>query len=189
MSTHLFQPRMPSVDRTHDQERVFAMAWRQAREPVSPRSRLAAGQRCVAIVTPGRLIHLVPAPPPGSVSPQQSASVSRLFPADRPLSISVIAYNHVDALLQDQSQCIPFLGMLVGLSYAGHNVIVFEGHADALEAGLRKADALIIDSAMLPHLPANWMEVAVRVMSPARRTLVHNRQGFALQAVIPSRLA
>jgi hypothetical protein len=69
--------------------------------------------------------------------------------------------------------------MLVGLSYIGHAVWVFEGHASALAAGCREADVLIVDSAMRPLLPPAWDADAAAAMRNGN-ILVHNRATFQL---------
>ena len=183
---------MPVIDNSaahQDLRRLFGMAWRQARASMAPQARLAAGQRCVAVVTPGRMIHLLPAPKPGSVSPHQAALVQQLFPADRALQIAVISYTGMPFLLQDPARCIPFLGMLLGLSYAGHDVVVFEGQSQALPAALRGANVLIVDSGMAPFLDSRWIDLAMEAMSESKRIFLHDRRHFSLLPVIKSRTA
>ena len=73
--------------------------------------------------------------------------------------------------LEEASQAIPFLGFLIGFAVAGHKVWIFEGDASSLEAGLAESDALLVDSAMLPSLPQDWMLVARKAMRPGRACL------------------
>ena len=181
----LFQPAMPDIDTvTQNQERIFATAWRQAHHAMMPQGRLAPGQRCVAVVTPGRLIQMIPAPQPGAVPPAQAESMVNLLPGHG-MNVAAISYTEVRALIADPAKCIPFLGILLGLSYAGHNVVVFEGHKDALECGLKDANVLIVDSGMAPHLSRDWIAVALRVMSPGCRILRHDRITFRLVQIHP----
>ena len=84
--------------------------------------------------------------------------------------------------LQDASKSVPFLGILMGLSYMGHSVWIFEGHASALAAGCRDADVLIVDSGMRPFLHAGWEEEASKVMRNAN-ILFHDRATFQLRVI------
>jgi len=69
--------------------------------------------------------------------------------------------------------------MLVGLSYIGHSVWVFEGHASALAAGCREADVLIVDSALRGKLCAGWEAMCEATMRNAN-ILLHDRADFQL---------
>jgi len=81
--------------------------------------------------------------------------------------------------IADVAKSIPFLGMLMGLTYIGHAVWIFEGTATTLAAGCRDADALIVDSIKLPVLPPGWQDAAAAVMRNAN-ILIHNRETFQL---------
>jgi hypothetical protein len=70
------------------------------------------------------------------------------------------------------SRAIPFLGLLMGLSYLGHAVWIFEGHPSALAAGVREADILIVDSAMAGFLSPGWQDTAAAAMRNANLLMV-----------------
>ena len=70
--------------------------------------------------------------------------------------------------------------MLMGLTYIGHAVWVFEGHPSAFVAGCRHADVLIVDSSMLGGLEDGWEDRAAAVMRNAN-ILVHDRSTFQLR--------
>jgi hypothetical protein len=70
--------------------------------------------------------------------------------------------------------------MLMGLTYIGHAVWVFEGHPSAFTVGCRHADVLIVDSSMLGGLEDGWEDRAAAVMRNAN-ILVHDRSTFQLR--------
>src|SRR5262249_14392979 len=153
-----FEPHMPAVDVLSDMDVVFA----KAREQTAARSTGGGHQeevRQVVVVTPSRMLIAVPMPTPfpGTTPKDAAKHAKSVLRSDYPLTISVVAYTRLEALMQDRlnpirsmSNCIPFLGYLISFAYAGHTVVVFEGHRSAFEAGVRNSDVLIIDSAMLP---------------------------------------
>jgi len=135
-----FEPRMPEVDVPPDMPGLFTKA----------RIEIASGdERRVGIVTPGRMILLLPAPRPGSIPKEFVTQVSQLLPSAKPLNITFVGYTQLDVLMKDKAKCIPQLGQLLGFAYLGHNVVVFEGHPSAFEYPLRDCDVLMIDSGML----------------------------------------
>jgi hypothetical protein len=78
---------------------------------------------------------------------------------------------------------IPFLGMLVGLCYIGNDVIVFEGHESTIPVACRNVDVVIVDSAIIPLMAADWLERIRAVMNPAnedKEVYVHDRKKFRL---------
>jgi hypothetical protein len=77
------------------------------------------------------------------------------------------------------AKTIPLLGRLMGLTYIGHAVWVFEGQATTLSAGCRDADALLADSPKLPMLPRDWQDTAASVIRNAN-ILIHNRENYQL---------
>jgi hypothetical protein len=111
------------------------------------------------------------------MSPQHVQAIEKIAPAGSPLNIAVIAFTQLDALMEKEQQAIPFLGYLLGLSYVGHTVVVFEGHPSAFKAGCRNADLLIVDAAMVPHLQGDWMAAAWGVMRSGADILVFGRDG------------
>src|SRR5260370_1170918 len=116
-SPRLFEPRMPDVSQPPDLAEIVARA----------RAILACAERKVAILTPDRNLRIVTAPAPGSMSPVHVDPVRRIFPGSQ-LNITVVSFTAADALAKNDAQCIPMLGILAGLAYVGHNVLVFEGH-------------------------------------------------------------
>jgi hypothetical protein len=154
------------------------------------RIEVAAGrERRVGIVTPGRMVMLQPAPPPGSIPEQFVAQVSQLLPSAKPLNITFVGYTQLEALMKDKAKCIPQFGQVLGFAYLGHNVIVFEGHPSAFEHALRDSDVLMIDSGMLPFLQKDWVDVALRVARPGAKMIVQDRKTGRLQPVIKSKNA
>jgi hypothetical protein len=179
-SPNLFEPRMPGVDVPPDLQGVFAKA----------RIEIASGdERRIGIVTPGRMIMLQPAPPPGSIAKEFVAQVSQLLPSAKPLNITFVGHPQLEALMQDKAKCIPQLGQLLGFAYLGHSVIVFEGHPSAFEYALRDCDVLMIDSGMLPFLQPDWLDVALRAARPGAKMIVQDRKTGRLQPVIKSKNA
>jgi hypothetical protein len=175
---------MPPVDPLVDIT-VFAKA-RSDIGRAGAKERLAPGQRCIGIMTPGRLLLLVGAPKPGTVPDQFVEQVNALLPSDKPLHIAAISFTALDPLMRDKTKCIPMLGQLLGFAYVGHNVIAFEGHSSALEYALEGCDVLWIDSAMLPLLQRDWIDVACRMLPPEPRILVCERKTGQLLPVIKS---
>src|SRR5205807_1802709 len=122
----------------------------------------AAAAPCVGVATPGRMVMLLPAPKPGTVSPEHVAQARQLIPSDQPLRITVVGYTQLEPLQQDKARCLPALGQLLGLAYLGHSVLVFEGHPSVFESGIRSSDVLVVDSAMGPFLQPDWADAAWR---------------------------
>jgi hypothetical protein len=179
-----FEPRMPDVDVPADIAEVF----RKARAQVEGGSRpgLDPGQRCLGILTPGRMVMFVPAPKPGAVPAQFVEQVKKLLPFEKPLQITAVAFTALEALMKDQAKCIPHLGQLLGFAYAGHNVVVFEGHPSAFAFALPESDVLLIDSGMLPFLQKDWAEQAFRSLPPGARIRVYSRKSRQLLPVVKS---
>jgi hypothetical protein len=179
-----FEPYMPEVDIPANTG-VFAKA-RTDIANAGAKERLAPGQHCLGILTPGRLLMIVNAPKPGGVPNEFVAQVKALLPADKPLNITAISFTALDPLMKDKAKCIPMLGQLLGFAYIGHNVLVFEGHASMLEHALNDCDVLWIDSAMLPLLEEGWVDVAHRMMASPPRILVCNRKTGQVLPVVKS---
>lgn len=173
-----FAPRMPKVDVPPDLEIRFARARRIASddEAISGPSGLVPGQHRLVIVTPGRMCMMHKCPRPGSMRAGDVAAIEQIAPSSNPLSIAVIAFTELRALRESLAKAIPFAGYLLGLAYVGHTVVVFEGHPSALRAGCRDADVLIVDEAMIPVLPRDWLTVAWSVMRTPQ-ALVFGRNG------------
>lgn len=170
-----FQPPMPGVDRPPDLAEVFAKARRAVAEPAQPR---------IAIVTPGRMLMLLPV----TKLPEPAlGGIKALLKSDSPLAITVISYTKLDALMEDKerTKCIPFLGQLAAMASLGHQVIVFEGHPSAFKTGVAGADVVLVDSGMVPFLQSDWTPVAFALMKPGGRVLVHDRKTYSLMEVRP----
>jgi hypothetical protein len=199
----LFEPYMPDVDLLSDMDGFF-MQVRQLLEaedtheyirqsglglfvpPDHQEQGAARGQRHVAIITPGRMISLAPAPRPNTKSEKELAPLRKLLPSETPLQITAISYTKLEAYLADTTKlkCIPFLGFLAGFAYVGHNVIVFEGHPSALESAVRNSDVLFIDDGMLPFMGNHWAEVVFNAMKPHPRVFLHERKNFQLTPIV-----
>ena len=173
-------PRMPEVSIRSDIQEVFARLRQTAAAPG------AAGG--LAILKPDRTHLLMPRLAAAPSLETMAANMDRMVPRAVKRNIAVIAYTLFEPQsgampgLAEVSQAIPFLGILVGLSYIGHAVWVFEGHASALSAGCRQADVLIVDSAMRPLLPPSWdADAAAAMRNP--NILVHDRATFQLAMI------
>lgn len=169
---------MPPVDVSVDIEERLKKAWRLASEGPDIATLTAAptGQRYIVVVTPGRATFIQPCPRPGTMDANSVQAIQKIAPAQAPSNIAVIAFTQFEPAMASMSKAIPFLGYVMGLSYIGHNVIVFEGHHSALAAGCRDADMVIVDEAMIPHLAKDWMGVIFRAMR-GTQLLVFGRNG------------
>jgi hypothetical protein len=170
---------MPEVDETLDAEEVFDRARRMARGEGIPKGRPA---RNIVVVTPGRMLMLQSCPPPGSVPKSKVQPIEEMLPPQVKRNVAAIVYTDFAARSTDMATAIPFYGFLVGFAYIGHAVWVFEGHPSALAAGCRDADVLLVDDAMIPHLQADWIAVASKVMKNAE-IYVHSRATYSLRRV------
>jgi hypothetical protein len=128
-----YAPFMPDMDLRRDARTVFAEA------RTAPTK--APGGRGFVLVGPDRAVLVLPVP---SRSPEMDKRVPKLpdLPQDRPANIAVIAATGIlskvqgkPPTLQEASKAIPFLGLLLGLGYAGHRICIFEGHSSALAVG------------------------------------------------------
>jgi hypothetical protein len=73
----------------------------------------------------------------------------------------------------------------MGFATIGHAVWVFDAaSAEAVVAGCREADVLIVDRARLPALPPGWPAEAAKGMRN-RQILVHDRATYRLRAPDP----
>jgi hypothetical protein len=171
---------MPDVAARSDIEEVFAGVRRTA-------AGKGAGDGLV-IVKPDRTHLVMPRLGESESLKSMADSMNRLVPAGTQRNIAAIGFTVFEGPaggapgLVEVSQAIPFLGMLVGFSYIGHAVWVFEGHASSLAAGCRDADVLLVDSAMRPLLAPGWDAQAAAVMRNGN-ILVNNRPSFTLSAI------
>jgi hypothetical protein len=172
--------RMPDVKVAANIEEIFAKV-----------RGIAAGrekQRGLVIVRPDRTYLLLP---PIAETPQLkkiAEGLAQMIPSAVQRNVAIIANTELGGDgtaapgVAEVNKSIPFLGLLMGLSYIGHAVWIFEGHPSALEAGCRDADVLIVDSAMLPLLQAGWQDAAAAAMRSAN-ILVHDRTTFQLRII------
>lgn len=156
---------MPTVEVPPDTEERFAKARLIAsgKKPANP-SADTAGERCIVVVTPGRTFAILRCPRANSMPPNAVQALEKIAPSSRPLNVAVIAYLQIDPLLEKHLKATPVVGLIIGLSCIGHNVIVFEGHPSALNAGCRDAEMLVVDETMIPHLQKGWEHAAWTVM-------------------------
>jgi hypothetical protein len=181
-----FEPRMPEVDARPNLDTFFAKTRATIANP-DPKAGIEPGQRCMAVVTPGRLMMMLPAPKPGAVPAQFVEQAQRLVPSDQPMNVVAVSFTDLKAMMADKLKCIPNLPQLLGLAFLGHSVFVFEGHPSAFETALAGADALIVDSAMIPFLQTDWAAVALRLIPQRGRVLVFNRKNGVLTPVVKSK--
>lgn len=148
---------------------------------------LAAGEKReggLAILRPNRRYLIVPRMPDNPELKKFADGLAHLLPPGVQRNVAVIGNTDFgdQTSVGDVDKAIPFFGVLMALSYLGHAVWIFEGHASALEAGCRLADALIVDSALIPLLSANWQDKARGAMRSAN-ILVHDRATFQLRVM------
>jgi hypothetical protein len=169
---------MPQVDTPAEIEERLKKAWRLASEgpDIATLTAAPAGQRYIVVVTPGRATFIQPCPRPGTMDANSVQAIQRIAPPRTPSNIAVIALTQFEPAMSSMSKAIPFLGYVMGLSYVGHNVIVFEGHRSALAAGCREADMVIVDEARIPHLQGDWMTVVLSAMR-GTQLLIFGRNG------------
>jgi hypothetical protein len=189
---------MPEVDTSIDIFPVVSSAREQISQGCPPGTfrqfpQPAMGTRCIAVVTPSRNLLFIPGPAPGGVPQFASDAVRELFPAQPRLNVTVIAPIDPDLLdkalrdpAEDPNRLIPFFGMLHGIAYIGHSVVVFEGHHSGLEGALRNCDVLLVDSGMLPFLQEDWAAIAFANTNPDAKIFVHKRETFSLMPVARS---
>jgi hypothetical protein len=189
-ATGIFKPRLLEVEESVDPDEVFQRARKLASgelldEVGGSAPNMVEGQRGVAIVTPGRLIMFDRCPEPDSMPEELVAPMCQVLPRGQALTITAISYTHIEALTADtdMTRTIPFRGFLNVWAYAGHNVIVFEGHPSAFESGVRDCDVLLVDSGMRPFIQFNWASVAGRVMRPGGTIFIHDRDTYTLSII------
>jgi hypothetical protein len=173
-------PRMPEISMRSDIQEVFARLRQTAAAPGT--------EGGIAILKPDRTHLVMPRLATAPSLESMAKNLNRMIPAEVPRNIAVIAYTLFETQtgaapgLADVNKAIPFLGILVGLSYIGHAVWVFEGHASALAAGCRDADVLIVDSAMRACLATAWEGDAAAAMRNSN-ILVYDRATLQLGIV------
>jgi hypothetical protein len=127
---------------------------------------------------------ILPALAKDSVSLQMISSVEQTIPSTIKRNVAVIAdttWAEQDSPdIHAANQAIPFFGMLMGFTFIGHSVWVFNGAANLLGSGCRIADILIIDSASLPKLASSWRHAAQSAMRNPQ-IVVHDRATYKLR--------
>jgi hypothetical protein len=165
---------MPKVKVVPDVEDVFY----RAREAAAGSEGPPVEQPCrhIMIVTPSRELMFCPCPIEGTMPDEQVAALEQMASSDEKRNIAAIALNEFSGKLDAEkvNSVIPFYGILLGLGYIGHAVWIFEGHPSALAAGCRRADALMVDSGMIPFLQEDWLDVASSMMRNVA-VYVHDR--------------
>ncbi len=151
--------------------------------------KIAAGDKGeggLVILRPNRTYLVVPPMPESPELKKFADGLGHLVPAGVQRNVAVISSTEFGAgpmpSVAEVNNAIPFFGLLMGLSYLGHAVWVFEGHPSAFQAGCWNADALLVDSAIIPLLPPDWQETARAAMRNAN-ILVHDRATFQLRLV------
>ena len=96
--------------------------------------RESVSHRAVAIVRPDRKVLLYPAPPAGSMAATAVKSVEALVPTDAIRNVAVIAdssFARESGKLDigEIGRVLPFFGFLIGFSYIGHAVWIFDADA------------------------------------------------------------
>ncbi len=180
-----FEPHMPAADRLVDMGGFFTELRRRlaSGEPISEATR--PGERELALVmAPGREIMIQPVARP--TDPELVQGARRMFQARGDLQVTAISLTDYEAFAADETmtKCVPFLGVLMGLAFVGHRVVVFEGHPAALEAGVAGTEVLIVDSGMEPFLQSDWHAVATSVVAPGVRVYLHDREDYGIRPVV-----
>jgi hypothetical protein len=174
---------MPKVKVVPDIEDVFYRA-REAAAGRGEQPTLEQPCRYIVIVTPKRELMFCPSLMEGTMPDEQVAVLERMAPSDEKRNIAVIALNEFSGTSDAEkiNSVIPFYGILLGLGYIGHAVWVFEGHSSALAAGCRRADALMVDSGMIPFLQKDWLDIASGVMRDVA-IYVHDRATYSSRRI------
>jgi hypothetical protein len=154
----------------------------------------APGLRHIIVVRQNQSLLCLACPERSTVRPEFVTEVERIVPSDGRRNIAVIAptqpkleaadVNAIPGTLDviTMGRVIPFFGMLIGFTSIQHRVWVFDGQPDALIAGCRDADLLIIDSAAGGRITTTSLDLAAPVMRNAN-ILIHDRKTGGLRAV------
>jgi hypothetical protein len=161
-----------------------AQAFVEARAATTGRDAGSQGRNPVAIVGPSCKVLFVPAPLPESVSRAQIDGSRLLLPPEPRRNVAVIADTRVSGSIVEINRAIPFVGILTGLAYIGHRVVVFDGQLSRIEEGCRDADVLIVDGAVLPHLHRDWYDLARHAMRTPG-IYMHDRKTYTLRPLLP----
>ena len=148
------------------------------------RARTQAAQGNLVVVREDGECLVLPALTPDAVRPEMVAAVERMLPSTTKRNVAVIGdtawASSASPSLQSANLAVPFFGLLMGFGCIGHSVWIFSAAASLLSAGCRGADVLIVDSASVASLPADWQVEAKKVMRHAQ-ILIHDRATYKLQ--------
>jgi hypothetical protein len=214
-SWDVYEPSMPSVDLHANMDEFFEDArtlgikgsmkgYKDEFYRVHPEydgrvvwaNPMREGERFLPVISPGRMIVLVPAF--FDKDSKRGQDVDGILPSRKNLRITVISHTYMQDYVNNELpqeerlvsvvKSIPFTGQLAALTGThGHNVLVFEGHPSVFETGIRNSDVLFIDSGMLKFLQEDWAEVAFRCMNSHSKIFIHERENYKLRGVIPTR--
>jgi hypothetical protein len=149
----------------------------------------------LAIVASNGQLAAIPLPPASEKVQSMLKTLPKIFASDGPRNLAVIANTGFvpegsrTIPIEDVSRVIPFVGFLAGFASAGHKVSIFAGDASSLGADLAESDALLVDSAAIPSLQPDWMQVARKAMRPDARFFLHDRASYRLRRIVPSGMA
>ena len=217
-SWDVYEPHMPSVDLHANMEEFFedarmlglkgsAKGFKDEFHRLHPEydSRvvwaepLKEGERFVSVISPGRMIILLPAffdPKTRNAGAQDVGDA--VLPSRKTLRLTAVSHTRMDDFMNNNLsmeerltavvKCIPFTGQMAAFAGVnGHSVLIFEGHPSVFEAGVRNCDVLFIDSGMLKFLQEDWAEVAFRCMNPHGKIFIHERDAFKLRSVVQTK--
>jgi hypothetical protein len=161
---------MGETSKVSSLEASFEQAW----------ARSADGKLVVVRIDGQHLT--LPALPRNSVDPNILTAMERMCPPDSMRRIAVIGdtawAGRPETNFKIANECIPFFGLLMGLSCIGHAILIFSA-SQPLSLGCRNADVLIVDSVCIPALPENWQDQAEEIMrSP--EIFLHDRASYKL---------
>lgn len=128
----------------------------------------AAKRQLVVMRHSGQTVSL-PAMPREQFPPESVAVVEKMLPSSVPRKVAVIAdtawAEQERPSIAEAGRAVPFFGLVMGLSVIGHAVLVFKStSAMLLTAGCREAELVIVDSAQLPAMPADWQRLITPVV-------------------------
>jgi hypothetical protein len=154
------------------------------------------GERFLPVITPGRMIILIPAF--FDKNSKAAGAIDSILPIRKNLRITVVSHTYMQDYVNNELpqeerlsaviKSIPFTGQMAALTGThGHSILIFEGHPSVFEAGIKNSDVLFIDSGMLKFLQDDWGEVAFRCMNPHCKIFIHERENYKLRPVIRTR--
>ena len=174
-SWDVYEPYMPSVDLHANMEEFFEDA-RILGEKGSTRgfkdefyrthpeydgrvtwvNPMREGEQFLPVITPGRMIVLIPAFFDKNSKKEWVQDVGSILPKQKNLRITVVSHTYMqdyvnNELTQEERlasvvKSIPFTGQLAAFTGVhGHSVVIFEGHPSVFAAGVKNSDVLFIE--------------------------------------------